>query len=62
MNLIERIRQEPVLVTALVQAVLLVLVSFGVDLNEKQTVAILALSGAVLAFVARSKVTPTSKL
>lgn len=58
-TIIERVRNEPVLVTALVQAVLALVVSFGLSLSAEQIGGILAVSAAVLAFVARAKVTPT---
>lgn len=57
-QIITRVRNEPVLVTTLVGAVLGLLVAFGVDLSETQTTAIIAVVVAVLAFVARQKVTP----
>ena len=60
--MLEKIKNEPVLVTALVQAVLAAAIAFGLDLNDGQVAAILGLTGAVLAFVARSQVTPSSKV
>ena len=59
--MLEKIKSEPVLVVAFVQAVLVLLVAFGLDLTKEQAAAILGVTGAVLAFVARSKVTPTSR-
>jgi hypothetical protein len=59
MSVLEKIRREPALVAGLVQAVLALLVAFGVPLSDVQVGAILAVSAAVLAFVVRSKVTPT---
>lgn len=56
--MIDKIRTEPVLVTALVQAVIGLIVAFGVGLTGEQTAAILAVTAAALALVARSKVTP----
>jgi hypothetical protein len=56
--MVEKIRNEPVLATALIQALLILAVSFGLDLSDAQQAAILGLSAAVLAVVARSKVTP----
>lgn len=56
--MIDKIRSEPVLVTGLVQAVLALVASFGLDLSTDQIGAILAVTAAVLAFIARSKVTP----
>jgi hypothetical protein len=57
-SIVDRVRNEPVLVTALVQAVLALIVSFGLDLSAEQIGSILAVSAGLLAFVARSKVTP----
>ena len=56
--IIARIQDEPVLVTALIQGVLTLAVSFGLHLTPEQIGAVLALSGAILAFIARAKVTP----
>lgn len=61
-SLIERLRDEPVLVTALVTAVLGLLVAFGLELTDEQVGSILAVVGALLAIVARRKVTPNRKL
>lgn len=60
--MLEKIKDEPVLVTALVQSVLAAAIAFGLDLNDGQVAALLGLTGAVLAFVARSQVTPSSKV
>lgn len=60
-NLTDRIRTEPVLVTGVVQAALVLAASFGLNLSPEQTGAILAATTALLAFVARSKVIPVSK-
>lgn len=57
-----RIQNEPVLVTALVQAVLALVVSFGLDLSPEQIGSVMAVAAAMLAFVARSKVTPTRRV
>ena len=58
--MLDKIRSEPVLVTALIQAVLTLVVSFGLQLSADQIGAILACSGAVLAIVARSQVSPAT--
>ena len=58
--MIDRIRREPVLATALVQAVLTLVVAFGLDLSPEQIGAVLAVTAAVLGLVARSQVTPTA--
>lgn len=57
--LLTTVRREPAVVAGLVQAVLALLLSFGVDLTTEQTAAIMGLSAAVLAFVVRRRVTPT---
>lgn len=56
---LERARNEPVLVTSLVTALLALLVAFKVPINEEQKAAVLLVVGAVMAFVARRKVKPT---
>lgn len=61
-NLIEKLRNEPVLVTGFVTAVIGLLVAFGLELSDEQVGAILALVGSVLAIVARKRVTPNRKL
>ncbi|MBI4941849.1 MAG: hypothetical protein HY830_13985 [Actinobacteria bacterium] len=58
MSVVERIRREPVLVVALVQALLVAGVAFGLDLTDAQAAAVLGVTGAGLALVARSRVTP----
>ncbi len=50
--------REPVLVLAVVQALLALLVGFGVGLTGEQVSLIVAFTSAVLGFVARQKVTP----
>lgn len=57
--LIERVRREPVLATALLASVLTLLVSFGVEITDEQMGAIGAVATAALALVARTKVSPT---
>ncbi|MBO9523903.1 MAG: hypothetical protein J7518_20405 [Nocardioidaceae bacterium] len=56
--LLALIRREPAVVTGLVQALLALLIAFGVELSAKQTGAILAVSAAVLALVVRARVQP----
>ena len=56
--IIERLRDEPVLVTTFVGALLGLLVVFGVPISDEQKTAIIVLITAVLAIFARSKVTP----
>lgn len=60
--LIERIKDEPVLLTALVGAVLDLVIVFGVPVTPEQKVAILAVVTTLLALFARSQVTPVRKI
>ena len=50
--------REPAMVLALVQAVIVLGVSFGLQLTPEQTGAILALTAVVLGLVTRSRVSP----
>lgn len=50
--------REPVLYLAMVKAAVVLLLAFGLSLSPEQTAAILLLAEAVLAFLARSQVTP----
>jgi uncharacterized membrane protein len=50
--------REPVLILAVVQAVLGLLVAFGFNLSGEQVAAVMAVTAAVLGFVARSRVSP----
>lgn len=59
--MINRIREEPAVVSGFVAALLALGVSFGLNLTPQQVGAIVAVVAAALAFVVRSKVTPTSK-
>ena len=56
--MIDKIRNEPAVVAGFVQAVLGLLLAFGVDLTQEQVGAILAVTAALLAFVVRSRVAP----
>ena len=56
--LIEKVRNEPVLVVTFVAAVLTSLVQFGIPLTDEQANSITVLVIAGLAFVARNKVVP----
>lgn len=56
--MLDRIRSEPALVAGAVQALLALLLAFGVPLTDEQVGAILGASAAVLAFVVRQRVTP----
>lgn len=57
-EIIDRLRNEPVLVTTFVGALLSLLVVFGVPITDEQKLAIVALLTAVLAVFARSQVSP----
>ena len=61
-QIIERIKDEPVLVCTLIGAIMYLLTTFGVNVTADQQKAILAVTVAVLAFVARQQVKPTRKL
>jgi hypothetical protein len=50
--------REPAMVLAFVQAVIVLAVSFGLQLSPEQTGAILALTAVVLGLWTRSKVSP----
>jgi hypothetical protein len=52
-------KREPVLILAVVQAVVYLVTEFGVDLTDRQQAAILGVVAAVLTLVARQSVTPT---
>lgn len=53
--------REPALIAGLVQAVLGLLLAFGVDLSQEQVGSLMAVTAAVLALAVRSRVTPTTK-
>jgi hypothetical protein len=53
--------REPALFVAVVQALLALLLAFGVQLTVEQVGTIMAFTTAVLAWVVRSQVTPTGK-
>lgn len=53
-----RIVDEPVLTLALVQAGIALLVSFGLQWTPEQVGAFLAVTAALLGWIARSRVTP----
>lgn len=54
------IRNEPALIVGLVQAILALVLAFGVSLSEEQIGSILAITSVILAIVTRMLVTPTS--
>lgn len=60
--MIEKIKAEPALVSGAIQALLGLLLAFGVNLSNEQTGAILAVTAAVLALITRATVTPLAKL
>ena len=51
--------REPVAVVTVIEAVLALLLAFGVGLSGEQVATIVALSSAVLGLVARQRVSPT---
>jgi hypothetical protein len=51
-------KREPALILGAVQAVLALVVSFGLDLTTEQVGAILAVTAAILAVVTRQRVSP----
>jgi predicted ABC-type sugar transport system permease subunit len=53
------VRNEPALILGLVQAVIALVLAFGIDLSEEQIGSILALTAVVLAIVTRMLVTPS---
>ena len=56
------VKNEPVLIQSLVQAILGLFLAFGVDLSNEQTGSIMAVVAVILAIVARMFVTPTNKI
>jgi hypothetical protein len=54
--------REPVVILALVEAIISTIVVFGFDLTTQQSAAIIVLAGAILTVIARQNVTPTTKL
>ncbi len=60
--MIEFIRREPALIVGLVEAMIALVLAFGVGLTADQIGAILAITNIVLAIVTRSQVTPVIKL
>ena len=51
--------REPAMVLALVQAIIVLGVAFGLRLSAEQTGAILAVTALVLGLITRSQVSPT---
>lgn len=56
------VKNEPVLIQSLVQAVLGLFLAFGVNLSNEQTGSIMAVVAVILAIVARMFTVPTNKL
>lgn len=54
-------RDEPALVMGLVQAAIILAVSFGLDLTDTQTAALLAFTAALLSVITRQQVTPVTR-
>lgn len=50
--------REPAMVVAFVQALLVVAVSFGLNLTKEQTAGLLTLTAITLGLITRSQVTP----
>lgn len=59
--MLNRIKAEPVLVSALVVALLNTAAAFGLNLTGEQTAGINALVAAILALIVRANVTPTAE-
>lgn len=58
----EKIQHEPVAMQALIQTMIAMICAFGVKMNGQQIAAVLAVTQAILALVARQMVTPNAKL
>lgn len=56
-----KVKGEPALAAAVLQAILAVAVSFGLDLSGEQVGAIVALAAAVSALFLRQRVSPTDR-
>lgn len=53
--------REPVLWIALINSLIMLAIGFGLKLTTEQVTLIMAAVNAILAFVARSQVTPNAK-
>lgn len=63
MNTIKRlITEEPVLLVGFVEALIVLLMAFGLGLTPEQMASILAFVNVALALAARAVVTPVAKL
>lgn len=59
--MLERIKQEPALSLGVIQALVALVVAFGVDLTAEQVGVVVAFSAAVLSWITRSQVSPVGK-
>jgi hypothetical protein len=59
--MVTRLKNEPAVFLGLVQAILAVLVSFGLDLSSQQVGGLVALSAAGTAFLVRQNVAPIAR-
>lgn len=53
--------REPAMIVAFIQAILVLAVTFGLNLDQDQTAAILAVAALALGLITRSQVSPTAK-
>lgn len=60
--MIQRIKEEPAALMAVIQTAVILAVEFGLDLTTGQQASILAASAAVLGLLTRQMVTPNAKL
>lgn len=60
--MLEVVKNEPVLIVALVEALLTMALLFGAPLTKEQIAGIIVVVGLLLAIVARAMVTPMNKL
>jgi hypothetical protein len=60
--MLQRIKEEPVAFQALLQALIAMAVTFGLQLEAAEVAAILAVTAAVLGFFTRQAVTPIVKM
>jgi acid phosphatase family membrane protein YuiD len=58
----ERIKNNPAMVVATVEAVIVLFAAFGLKLSAEQVASIIALLTLVLGWFVRSQVTPTRKI
>ena len=56
------LKNEPALLSGLIQAILGLLLAFGVSLSDEQVGSIMAVTAVILAIAVRMFVTPTNKL